>query len=101
MNNEIAPRALTTSLPGPAAKVWAGELQLFKSTGVTMIDTSRRSLKKAVPDLLPSTEANSGSLSAFVKVKAVVPALTGQQTNEGAIKNPVPAIGEQHDIDPS
>jgi hypothetical protein len=98
--------ALTTLLPGTAAKVWAGELQSLRNDRrITMSDTlnesPRRGLKKAVPDLLPSTEPNSGSLSPFVRVRATVPALTSQQTNEGAMKNPVPAIGEQHDVDPS
>lgn len=67
----------------------------------TLSDSPRRGLKKAVPDLVPTSEPNSGSLSAFVKVKAAVPALIIQQTNEGVMKNPVPAIAEAHDIDPS
>jgi hypothetical protein len=66
-----------------------------------MSESPERTLKKYVAPIVPQTEPNSGSLSAFVKVKAAVPALSIQQTTDGATKNPVPAIGEQHDIDPS
>jgi hypothetical protein len=62
-------------------------------------DSPRRDLKKAIPDLIPQSKLE-GREQAIVS-GPTVPALTGQQTNEGATKNPVQAIGEQHDVDPS